>query len=475
MAKVLIIDDDRVLCDMLSYRVKRLGHQSVFALTLKDGIDMASSREFDVVMLDVQLPDGNGIQAISRFQELAYSPEIIIITGSGHPDGAELAIKHGAWDYIEKPASMEGITLPLIRALEYRKEKKGIEVQQTLKRDDIIGSSPQMKASLDLVSQASGSDVNVLIQGETGTGKELIARTIHQNSKRVSQPFIVVDCGAIPEPLVEGLLFGHEKGIYTGADKKQIGLIEMADTGTLFLDEIGELHLSIQKAFLRVIQERQYRPLGSKKEKKSDFRLICATNRHLGAMVKRKEFREDLLYRIQSFSIISPPLRDRSEDILDLAMYFVMKKSEDSGALTKGFSPDFFKIINSYQWPGNVRELINAIDSAMASAGEQPILYPQHLPIKIRTQIARSSVDIKENQTLNLESVSSAVLNSGESINSYKDYKEELQETGDQLYFSKIGELSKGDVKKACKISGLSRSRLYFFLQKYQISLSEFK
>ncbi len=156
-------------------------------------------------------------------------------------------------------------------------------------------------------------------------------------------------------------------------------------------------------------------------------------------------------------------------------MYFVMKKSEEPGVLTKGFSPDFFKTINSYQWPGNVRELINAIDSAMASAGEQPILYPQHLPIKIRTQIARSSVDLKENPAFNLKSVSSAVLNSEESINSYKEYKEELQETGDQLYFSKIGELSKGDVKKACKISGLSRSRLYFFLQKYQISLSEFK
>ncbi len=475
MAKILIIDDDRVLCDMLSHRINRLGHQSVFSLTLKDGINLALSREFDIIMLDVQLPDGNGIEAIPKFQRLAHSPEIIIMTGSGHPDGAELAIKYGAWDYIEKPASSEAITLPLIRALEYRKEKVDKETRLILKRDNIIGNSPQMKACLDLVTQASVSDVSVLIQGETGTGKELIARTIHQNSRRADQPFIVVDCSAIPESLIEGLLFGHEKGVFTGADKKQIGLVEQADTGTLFLDEIGELPLSSQKAFLRVIQERHYRPLGSKTEKKSDFRLICATNRHLEKNVKRNEFREDLLYRIQSFSIISPPLRNRSEDVSDLAMYYIMKKSEESGVLTKGFSPDFFLAIKSYKWPGNVRELFNAMDSTMASAGEQPILYPQHLPIKIRSQIARSGVDTKGNQKLDLVNVSSKALGSDESIKIFKDYKEELQDVGERLYFSKIGEFSKGDAKKACKISGLSRSRLYFFLQKHQISLSEYK
>lgn len=475
MAKVLIIDDDKMLCDMLSHKIQRLGHQSEFALTLRDGMDMAFSGEFDVVMLDVQLPDGNGIHAIPEFQKLAYSPEIIIITGSGQPDGAALAIKYGAWDYIEKPASMEGITLPLLRAVEYREEKIRKEATKVLKRDGIVGSSYQMKVCLDMIAQASNSDVNVLVQGETGTGKELIARAIHQNSKRAEQPFIVVDCGAIPESLVEGLLFGHEKGIYTGADKKQIGLIEQANTGTLFLDEIGELPLPVQKAFLRVIQERKFRPLGSQKEIQSDFRLICATNREISGMVEKSEFREDLLYRIQSFSIISPPLRERSEDIIELAMYFVMKKSKDSGAPAKGFSPDFFEAVNAYSWPGNVRELFNAIDSAMALAGEQQILYSQHLPIKIRTQIAKASVDINGNQNVDPANISSAILNSGESIKIYKDYKQELQERGDHLYFSKIGELSEGDIKKACILSGLSRSRLYFFLQKHKIALSEFK
>lgn len=475
MSDILIIDDDKMLCEMLSHKIKRLGHLSEFALTLKDGIDTAFSREFDVILLDVQLPDGNGIQAIPKLQELDYSPEIIIVTGSGQPDGAALAIKYGAWDYIEKPASMDGITLPLMRAIEYRKEKKDKKAAKILKRDEIVGSSLQIKTCLELIAQASDSDVSVLIQGETGTGKELIARAIHQNSSRASRPFIVVDCGAIPESLVEGLLFGHEKGIYTGADKKQTGLIEQANTGTLFLDEIGELPISIQKSFLRVIQERRYRPLGGQKEIKSDFRLICATNRDIGRMADQGGFREDLLYRIQSFSIMSPPLRERSEDIPELAMYFVKKKSEDRGVPAKGFSPDFFETLYFYSWPGNIRELFNAIDSSIASAGEFPILYPQHLPVKIRTQIAKASVGRNESQKIDSVNISSTVLSSTESIKSYKNFKEELQETGEQLYFSRIGELSNGDVKTACELSGLSRSRLYFFLQKYQISLSEFK
>lgn len=211
MATILIIDDDRVFCDVLSRAVSRLGHNSTFALTLKDGLETVLSQDFDVVMLDVQLPDGNGITAIPRIREMPSPPEVIIITGSGDPDGAELAIKCGAWDYIEKPASADAMTLPLIRALEYRKEKQAKAPLTALDRKEIIGDSPKMKACLDLVAQAANSDINVLITGETGTGKELLARTIHQNSPRNNEPFIVIDCSVLPEPLVESLLFVHEK------------------------------------------------------------------------------------------------------------------------------------------------------------------------------------------------------------------------------------------------------------------------
>lgn len=475
MANILIIDDEHYFCDVLSRRVNRMGHQAVYTLTLTDGIKMALSQDFDVILLDVQLPDGNGIQAIPKFQELAYSPEIIIITGSGDPDGAELAIKWGAWDYIEKPASVEALTLPLIRALEYRKEKKDRGSRLTLKREHIIGNSPQMRSCLELVAQAAKSDVNVIIQGETGTGKELLARAVHQNSSLSEGPFIVVDCAAIPESLVEGLLFGHEKGVFTGADRKQVGLIEQADKGTLFLDEVGELPLSVQKAFLRVLQEHRYRPLGSKTEVKSDFRLISATNRRLDDMVRAEKFREDLLYRISSFSIVSPPLRNRSEDISDLAMYYVAGKCEKSAILTKGFSPDFFEAIGSYEWPGNVRELFNALDSALASAGEDPVLFPRHLPVKIRAQIARSSVGDSPETDLDPVNIVAKTFVHDQSPETYKEFRNRLLETGENHYFLKSCELAKGNVKQACQITGLSKSRLYHFLQKYNISLSDYK
>lgn len=479
MANVLIIDDDRFFCDILSRRINRLGHNSAFTLTLKDGVAMANTRTFDVIMLDVQLPDGDGIEAIPEFQKLGYAPEIIIITGSGNPDGAELAIQWGAWDYIEKPASVEAITLPLLRALEFRKEKKENKPELPLERDEIIGDSPQFKTCLDLVAQAAASDVSVLIQGETGTGKELLARAIHQNSPRSDQPFIVVDCGAIPESLVEGILLGHEKGVFTGAEKKQIGLVEQANNGTLFLDEIGELPLSIQKSFLRVLQEKRYRPLGGKSEKKSDFRLISATNRRLEKMVSENLFRKDLLYRVRSFSIVAPPLKERAEDISDLAMYYVTQKSKKTNSLTKGFSPDFFMALSAYSWPGNVRELFNTLESALASAGEQPILYPQHLPVKLRTKIARTSVapqkTSEQSQETRQTTDSLSDLCDLSNDLSYKDFKEQLLEAGEKKFFNHICSSTQGDAKAAMAASGLSKSRFYHFLQKYGISLADFK
>ena len=480
MANILIIDDDHVFCDVLSRRINRLGHHSVFSLTLEDGKKMALTGRFDVIMLDVQLPDGNGIDAIADFQKLEYSPEVIIITGSGNPDGAELAIKWGAWDYVEKPASVQQITLPLVRALDYRKEKLVQEKPLILKRDNIIGSSAQITKCLEQVVKAANSDVSVLIQGETGTGKELLARAIHENSDRSNEPFVIVDCGAIPETLVEGILFGHEKGTFTGAEKKQVGLVEQANKGTLFLDEIGELPIFTQKAFLRVIQERKYRPLGSKTEKASNFRLVSATNRSLSEMVKKDQFREDLLYRIRSFSIVSPPLRDRQEDISNLVMYYIAKKCDTSGILTKGFSPDFFDIINTYTWPGNVRELFNSLDSAMAYAGDEPILYPQHLPVNIRTEIAKSSIQTSLeptdlDHTIDPEAISTQTLMAQEKLDTFKEFKYRLMEAGEKQYFYRICDISKGNAAEACRLSGLSKSRFYFFLQKHDITLTDYK
>ena len=261
-----------------------------------------------------------------------------------------------------------------------------------LKRESIIGESPQLRGCLELVAQAASTDANALIQGETGTGKELFARAIHENSRRARKSFVVVDCASLPETLVEGMLFGHKKGAYTGADSSSEGLIKQADGGTLFLDEIGELSLSTQRSFLRVLQERCFRPLGGEELVRSEFRVIAATNRTLEAQVKQGAFRSDLFFRLKTIAIELPPLRDRASDIKDILFFHLNRLRDRYGLGVKGLSPEFLEAILAYSWPGNVRELINAVEYALSSSGEEPSLYPQHLPTDIRITLAQESL-----------------------------------------------------------------------------------
>lgn len=455
-AKVLIIDDDKLICSAFSKVISRMGHSVTCAYTLADGLEQASFSKFDVVLLDVRMPDGNGLEMIPKLQATPSSPEIIIITGAGDPDGAEMAIKSGAWDYIEKPGSIKEMTLPLLRAIQYRQEKRAVRPTVALKLDNIIGKSPKMKACFDLLAQAANSNANVLITGETGTGKELFARAIHENSTRQNKSFVVVDCAALPDTLIESILFGHEKGAFTGADRTQEGLIKQADQATLFLDEIGELPLSLQKAFLRVLQEHRFRPLGSKKEISSDFRLVSATNRNLNDMVKQGMFREDLLFRIQAFTIELPSLRERPEDIKDLALYYCAKISEKYGLGTKGLSPDFIDVLVSHKWYGNVRELVNTLERAIAGAPYEHTLYAKHLPEHIRIKVARNAVTKEPNSEPAFQYCGLPSL-------------QEFRNTMEQRYFENLMNVTDGSIKEACRISGLSRSRLYALLQKYKI------
>ena len=392
MARVLIVDDDELIGEMLSFMVEDMGHSASCATTLRAGFEKASSENFDVMFLDIKMPDGNGLDLLPKIRELSSHPEVIIITGSGDPDGAELAIKNGAWDYVQKSSSTKQMLLPFVRALQYRAQKNARKPVAALKLNGLIGKSPTMKVCLDLLAQAAHSEVNVLLTGETGTGKEVFARAIHENSSRAGENFVVVDCTALPETLVESVLFGHEKGSFTGADRAQIGLVKQADGGTLFLDEIGELPLVIQKAFLRVLQEHRFRPVGAKRETESDFRLIAATNRNLEKMVEDGTFRSDLLFRVQTLTIELPALSARKDDIKELAMYHMARVCERYQIGTKGFSPEFFDALMAYDWPGNVRELVNALERAISDAYHEPTLFPKHLPLDLRVKVARSSV-----------------------------------------------------------------------------------
>jgi len=473
MASILIIDDDRVFCDVLTHVVNRAGHDSSYSLCLKDGLREVFSGSYDLVLLDVQLPDGNGLEAIEKIKGAPSSPEIIILTGCGNPDGAESAITWGAWDYIEKPASTDEITLPLVRALEYREEKFTLRKSTALNRKRIIGHSQSLEQCLDLVAQAAKTDANVLITGETGTGKELFAQTLHENSARANNPFVIVDCSALPESLVESVLFGHERGAFTGADKSQTGLIKLADGGTLFLDEVGELALPMQKAFLRVLQEHRFRPVGAKTESTSNFRLIAATNRNLDQMVQAGTFRSDLLYRLRSLVIELPSLRNRPEDLKDLAIHHVTRFSEKNGLPIKGFSPDFFDVLQRYEWPGNVRELFGTLQSTLATAGNAPVLYPTHLPVHIRAKVARHSVTRKPPaSSLNTIPLVHVADSTALPLYAYREYRERLLENAERDYFARVIWHSGGDVKTACNLTCLSRSRLYYFLQKYNLSIN---
>jgi two-component system, NtrC family, response regulator len=465
MAQVIVIDDDEILCRQLCSMISSLGHEVVHAHSLQGGLRLVREMMPDVIYLDVNLPDGSGLDILPKLREVPSEPEVIIITGAGDPGSAEMAIKNGAWDYIEKPGSLNDMSLPLVRALQYRAAKQNRRPLAAVKREGIIGDSPAMKNCIDMVAQAASSDVNVLITGETGTGKELFAWAIHENSARSAAKFVVVDCTALPETLVESILFGHERGSFTGADKTREGLIRQADGGTLFLDEAGELPLSVQKTFLRVLQERRLRPLGSRQEFESNFRLIAATNRDLDQLVEEGTFRRDLLFRLRAFQLELPPLRVHPQDIKQLAVYHVMRICQRNESITKGISNEFFEALEAYDWPGNVRELVLTLESAIVASYGETVLYPHHLPISHRVHRAQSS--LKKNGAVVSDPPADG---DGSSFPRHRDFKQNYFNSMEKKYLHDLLILAENNIARACDISGLSRPRLYALLSKHNIS-----
>jgi two-component system NtrC family response regulator len=469
VAHILIIDDDKMICETIANIIHSLGHNAAFAHTLDDGLRAVQTGNADVVFLDVRMPDGSGLDILPRIEQTPSSPEVIIVTGYGDPDGAELAMRNGAWDYLEKPASQKKITLSLTRALQYRQQKETARSAASISREDIVGESHQMRSCFDMIAQAAHTEANVLITGETGTGKELVAVAIHKNSRRARNNFVVVDCAALPKNLVESMLFGHEKGAFTGADRAQEGLIAQAHGGTLFLDEVGELPPSVQKAFLRVLQERRFRPIGGKQEMESDFRLIAASNRDLEDLVRKKQFREDLLFRLRTITVELAALRERPEDIEALVRHYAAKLAEQQGTTVKDFSPEFMDCIARYPWPGNVRELVHALERAWAAAGGEPVLYPKHLPTHIRSHLARTSVKSVRKGAVSADP-STKKDASSPNVPSLQKVREEALADVERQYLKDLIAHTEGDIKEACHLSGLSRSRLYSLLKKYDLS-----
>jgi len=390
MAFILLVDDQSSMRLTLTALLKSAGHTLAQSGTGADALDKISKNDFDVVITDLKLDSISGMEVLKAAKAQDPQTEVIMLTGYGSIESAVMAMKAGAIDYLTKPVDTEELKLALERAQERQQLKSEvarlrsvIAKEQKFDPGNIVASSPAMKAVLEMVARVAPTDATVLVQGESGTGKELIARAMHQNSKRKDGPFIPINCGALPENLLESELFGHVKGAFTGAHQNKKGLFEEADGGTLFLDEIGEMSPVTQVKLLRVLQDSEVRRVGANLGVKVDVRVVAATNQRLQERIKNNEFREDLYYRLQVIPIFLPPLRERKEEILPLVNHYLASIAQKMNKAVKGLSPDCERALLDYSWPGNIRELINAVERAVILCRENEPIRPEDFALTL--------------------------------------------------------------------------------------------
>jgi len=373
MGRIVVVDDDLSLCHFLKRTLSQKGYQVTSCTTGSEAIRFVDEQETDLVLLDNKLPDLTGLEILKEMRQKHPKIPIIIMTAFGTADTAIEAMCLGAFDYILKPFELEEISEIVEKGLEANKLMKRAVAIPALSEymedsDQIIGKSKVMQEVYKLIGQVSESDVTVLIQGESGTGKELVARAIYQHSRRKDSPFLAINCAAIPETLLESELFGHEKGAFTGANKRRIGKLEQCNKGTILLDEVGDMTLSTQAKILRVLQEGEFERIGGNETIKIDVRVLASTNRKLEELIKEGKFREDLYYRLKVMTIVLPPLRERKEDIQELAEYFFRLYNQQLDKKVSYIDPPVYDKLCSYHWPGNVRELSNTIKRALILA-----------------------------------------------------------------------------------------------------------
>ena len=467
--KVLLVDDEEVFLEQLKDALEN-SSLDLQIDTASDGVEALEKIEanhHDIVITDVKMPRMDGYSLLKEIQNRFPSTYVVVITAFGSISGAVEAIKYGAYDFLEKPFNMDSLEISLTKILRQHEilkeniELKGQIQQHTEGLDQLVGSHPKMQRLYEQIMTASETDLTVLILGETGTGKELIARSIHSRSDRRSKPFVVINCAAIPENLLESEFFGHEKGAFSGAISQRIGKFEKAHTGTLFLDEIGDIPLDLQAKILRVIEDHKITRIGSNREMDLDFRVLCATNRPIQDMIKKELFREDLYYRISVFPIIVPPLRDRKEDISLLAGHFIAKNAKRLNSCVKGISPKAMEQLTVYAWPGNVRELENSIQHAMVSTRAELITgFPELRNVAMGTQAA-PAISITEEPTIWVEA--------GEG-NDYHTIKQTLLEQFERKYLAHLMEKHGGVIAEAARESGLNYNTLYLKVEKYKLT-----
>jgi two-component system response regulator HydG len=388
VARILVVDDDPQLRKLLRRGLGHPAHEIDDAVDGRTAIDALDRKQYEVVLTDLRMAGADGVAVLKKTLTIQPRPALILMSGHGTIEIAVDAIKAGAFDFVQKPFEIEHMRLKIERALEFRRLKNQLDYLNHLQPhiysfDRIVGASGTLQQALTIVRKVARSSSTILIRGETGTGKELIAAAVHYNSERADQAFVKVNCAALHENLLESELFGHEKGAFTSADRQRIGRFEQADEGTLFLDEIGDMSLTTQAKVLRVLQEHEFERLGSSKTLKVDVRVLAATHRDLSAMIKERTFREDLYYRLNVVSIQIPPLRDRKEDIPALTDSFLRRLAGTLKKPVDGIHPDALAVLMQHRWPGNIRELENVLERAVLLS-DGPVIGVEDLTLNPR-------------------------------------------------------------------------------------------
>ena len=449
-ARILVIDDEQDLCALLTMALEREGASVVACTSARKALEHLATEEFDAVLTDLGMTEMGGIEVCQRVAGTNPGLPVLVVTGHASLETAIAAMRAGAYDFITKPINDPAlITLAVERAVEHSRlhaELKRLrhQVEASETPSNIVGSSSAMRRVHETIARIAGGDSSVLIHGETGTGKELIARRIHATGTRKDGPFIAINCAAIPSALLESELFGHTRGAFTDAKNDRAGLFVQAHHGTLFLDEIGEMPLEMQAKLLRALQERKVRPVGANVEVAFDARLVTATNRDLEEEIEQKRFREDLFYRINVVRIGVPPLRERSSDVLALAQYFLGRHAERTGTPSLGVSTEAAKKLIAYAWPGNVRELENCIERAVAFARFDQITVDD-LPEKIGSYVPERFILVADdtNEIVSLDEV-------------------------ERRYVTRALQLLGDNKTRAAEILGIDRRTLYRKIDRWQ-------
>ncbi len=462
---LLVVDDDQNLIELVRLKLQSADYDVATASNGPDALQAARQNMFDLCILDLRLADSNGISLMQELHLINPNMPVIILTGYASVESAVEAMREGAFSYVTKPFNSQELHLQISRALENR--RLNLEIQRlkglldgTSDFSNIVAKSKKMRNVLDTVGRVADTESTVYLHGESGTGKEIIATAIHLASGRRDKPFVVVNCAALPEPLLESELFGHEKGAFTGADRTTRGLFSQANNGTFFLDEIGDMPLAIQAKLLRVLQDRQFYPVGSEKPASVNVRVIVATNKDLEEEVQKGNFRHDLFYRLHVIPIHLPSLRERKEDIPVLADRFIKQFSQQMKKNVKGLTPEALQKLMLYDWPGNVRELQNVLEYALAITQHDMITADSILRTKDSSPNATSE-----------DMVSFINLGMKAPIKPYKNAKFEFEKG----YLINLLKLCGGKAREAAKLAQKSRTDFYELLRKHEISVNEFK